>query len=299
MRNKTKLITGYNVGIVGSEGFLGQSFAYALDPKNKLFLNDISVEPDSIKYFSKEQLIEFCDMILVSVPTPYSEYGYVPDILDDVICELNYFAEYRSERMPVCIKSAVLPSHVTELIARNKNLSIVISPEYLSGRDAIRDMINCKILIMGGEDDACDLFIDLFQNHSVVSKELRVGKLTAQEASLLKYMQNSFLAMKCAWLSEFKQFYDKMAGNLTGFNEVIRQFQFDDRVGQYPYKIPFEGCLGYCSGCLEKDVPAICDESFDRGAELEIMKFVHNLNESKFRKGYHPYCSTRPNEVIR
>ena len=287
------------VGIIGY-GFLGKAFEYALQTKNEIMINDILYTEDNGRFCSKRAMVRKCEIILVGVPTPYSERsGYCPDILDSVISELNELAGRIGVKPVICIKSAVLPSHVTRLIADNVNLDIVISPEYLSGRDSIRDMINCPVLIVGGSVEGCDKVIELFRDHSVICKDLKIGRCTAQEAALIKYMENSFLAMKCYWLSEFCEYYELMQGNSSGYNEVIRLFQYDDRVGSYPYKIPYEGSLGYCSGCLEKDVPAIVAESYKQGTELELMAFVHHLNELKYRKGYHPYCSTRPNEVIR
>lgn len=295
MRHKNDQVTGYNIGLTGW-GFLGRAFEYALSPKNNIMIDDIAYEIDGKKFFSKFDICSKCDIILVAVPTPYSEKdGYIPDILNSVIKEYNEIAVVIDKRPVICIKSAVLPSHVTELIEKYQNIDITISPEYLSGRDSIRDMINCDVLIVGGKEEACDKVIDLFQNHSVIRKDLKVAKCTAQEAALIKYMTNCFLAMKCYWLSEFAEFYENMNGNTTGYNEIIRQFQFDERVGNYPYKIPYEGSLGYCSLCLEKDIPSIVKESYkikDGSNGLELMAFVHEMNEIKFRKNYHPYCNT-------
>jgi UDP-glucose 6-dehydrogenase len=112
-------------------------------------------------------------------------------------------------------------------------------------------------------------------------------------------MENSFLGLKVFFASEFYEYYQKMEGNISGYNEILRQWMFDSRMGEYPLKIPYEDSLGYCSGCLEKDVPAICDSADKLDIDLGLMKYVSKNNESKFRKGYHPYCGSRPNEVWR
>lgn len=257
------------IGIIGY-GFIGSAIEHLFSPTAHVMINDIAREIDNMVFFSKKDLVDKCDIIFMAVPTPYSlSNGYVPDIVDKVLKELDLAAVELNKRPIVIIKSAVLPSHVRKIQKQFENVEVLISPEYLSAKNPIGDMFFSNIWILGGKKEACELALDIIMKHSLLNSSWanpKVGICSAVDAALIKYMENCFLAMKCNFASEFFLMHEEIkTDDSVDFNEMLRLWQFDPRCGSinnlYPSKIPYDGEISFDSGCVSKDTRAIRDEA--------------------------------------
>lgn len=290
-------MTKPKIGIIGY-GYLGQAFDVAFKDKCSIYINDTKFPPDHVKFFSKECIVlNDMDMILIGVPTPYSKTkGFNATIIRGVLFELNIYAKKHNKRPLVCIKSAVLPTCIDEFIRVYTNLEITVSPEYLSGRDNIRDMVNHEVLIVGGAPEARQKVIDLFINHSIANKNVKLGECSAVDAALIKYMENTFLALKCVFMSEYYEHHKRIkSSDSVDFNEILKLWMLDSRMGDYPYKIPYFGELGFCSHCLCKDIQAIQKEGY-----FPLLEGTQMLNDDYRTKTKHGHnrCESTPGGVV-
>lgn len=268
------------VGIVGY-GVVGRAVEAGFRDKCEIILHD----PKLALPFSLKQLVEESDLIFVSVPTPFnSKTGeYSSDILYSVIDEINDYSPERC-KPTVIIKSAVPPSCVADFENKFKNIYIVISPEYLTESSSIRDFVNQKVMILGGNVIICHKIIDFYTENSICNKACNYGITTAPQSALIKYMENSFLAMKNIFNNQFKILHDKVfdAPNDDSFNDLMDIFYMDERMGVNPfkYRIPGpDGDIGYGGKCLPKDVKTIISEAKKAGAHLTLMEEVDRINE--------------------
>jgi len=264
------------LGIIGY-GFLGEAFEYVFAPKCHIMINDIAKEPDQKKFFTKRDLVCHADLIMVGVPTPYSlSEGYVPDIINEVMMDLDNLAFSLNKKPVVLIKSAILPSHVKILKNVCVNLDIAISPEYLSAKNTIGDQLYSNIWIIGGSQDAFNTVKEMVMDHSILNSTWSTPKLShvsAVDAALIKYMENCFLAMKCTFMSEFYELHEEVKEeDSVPFNDIIKAWQLDPRMGEYPYSIPYQGELGRCSHCICKDTKAIMDEFNNHNVDCSLLK---------------------------
>jgi UDPglucose 6-dehydrogenase len=265
-------------------GIVGESIENALKSSVDCFLVDPKLSETKIKDLNRVELV------FVSVPTPYNlkEDRFDSSILNQVISDL---ASY-DINCPVIIKSAVPPRVVKNYIDIHKNLDIVVSPEYLTEKNHLEDFIDSKVMVLGGNTSSCNKIIDFFKNHTKINSNCVYGICTSEEAALIKYMENSFLATKNTFLNQYKQYYDryfKVNNDDSKFNDLMKLFHLDTRMGDVYFKkrdytIPgHDGDIGYGGKCLPKDVKTIIQEGKNIGFDFDLLSRVDSYND-KIRK---------------
>ena len=281
-----------DIGIIGY-GVVGKAVELAFKNKCSVYCNDLpQVDPTSeasaeFKFRTKEYLVENCEYIFVCVPTPYNKTYDAIDttILNDVIHELDLIALQRKTSPTVIVKSAVIPRAVNALGKKLKRINIVISPEYLTDRNSYHDMINQKVMILGGTKTYTKEVEELFKYYSICNRHCKVSHCSAEEAAFLKYMENCFLAVKNIFNNQFKALYDTYFNTTehSMFNKLLQIFYTDERMGvnPFPYQIPGQdGDIGYGGKCLPKDVKSIISEAKFFSKRLTLMERVDEINES-------------------
>ena len=99
------------------------------------------------------------------------------------------------------IKSTVLPG-TTERLSRETGKTVIFSPEYYGGTQHCNNF-RFPFTILGGEKEACVKMVQILQRVYDGTHSFRITD--ARTAELVKYMENSYLAMKVSFC---QQFYD-------------------------------------------------------------------------------------------
>ena len=260
----------YNIGILGF-GFVGQAVANAFRPYNNrvwtvdpILGNDISLLYD--KNRTPDKLIDF---VFVCVPTPSLDSGeidarIVQKCTDDIL---------RNTSATVIIKSTVTPG----LIPTSSR--VVYNPEFLTEANAEEDFINAEYHILGGDPAACGDVMELYRVQSnLLHKDFIV--MTKQEASLVKYATNAFLATKVTF---FNQLYDLANRCGADYQMIVDTVTSDKRIGEGHTKVGDGGRKrGYGGACLPKDVNALFHFSKKK---FSLLRFVDRIN-NKYRRLY-------------
>lgn len=271
----------YNVGVLGF-GFVGQAVANAFHPYNNrvwtvdpILGNDISLLYD--KNRTPDKLIDF---VFVCVPTPSLDSGeidarIVQRCTDDIL---------RNTDATVIIKSTVTPG----LIPISSR--VVYNPEFLTEANAEEDFINDEYHILGGEPIACNLVMKLYREQSNLRHKDFVV-MTKQEASLVKYATNAFLATKVTF---FNQLYDLANQCGADYQIIVDTVTNDKRIGEGHTKVGDRGRKrGYGGACLPKDVNALFHFSKKK---FSLLRFVDRIN-NKYRRLYAPDERERGNNI--
>jgi len=271
----------YNVGVLGF-GFVGQAVANAFRPYNNrvwtvdpILGNDISLLYD--KNRTPDKLIDF---VFVCVPTPSLDSGeidarIVQRCTDDIL---------RNTDATVIIKSTVTPG----LIPISSR--VVYNPEFLTEANAEEDFINAEYHILGGEPAACNLVMKLYREQSNLRHKDFVV-MTKQEASLVKYATNAFLATKVTF---FNQLYDLANQCGADYQIIVDTVTNDKRIGEGHTKVGDRGRKrGYGGACLPKDVNALFHFSKKK---FSLLRFVDRIN-NKYRRLYAPDERERGNNI--
>ena len=273
-----------NIGIIGY-GIVGKSVAVSFQSKCHLYVYD----PDYINTSTTEENIKFCKtinpiiensaFIFICVPTPMKDdsvHSFDSSYMDATLDALAQALPPGQEHILI-IKSTVVPSKVNEYIKHYSQLNIVISPEFLTEKNYITCALKPAYQIYGGQDIHTHKVQQLFEKHSICSP-CKVAYCDPVGASLIKYMVNSFLAMKVGFMN---QFYDvaKLSGTQMQWQEITEIFHHDTRVGNSHADVPGDdGQRGWGGKCFPKDVRAIIDDAKSHRYALDIMQTVWEYN---------------------
>jgi UDPglucose 6-dehydrogenase len=236
-------MTSMDIGIVGY-GVVGRALA-------KLFgyesgKTHIAIYDKFVPEFAAQDrkvAVQSCNLVFVSVPTPEAPDGS---------CDVSAIEEVVSWlQPPVCLKSTVPPGTVDRLAAQTGK-RICFSPEYVGETEwhPWKSIENHGFVIVGGEKSLCDLVVRTYQRF--LGPLPRYYMTDAKTAELCKYMENTFLAAKVAFVN---QFYDLAQAYGVNFNELREIWLADERIGRSHTIVTKE--RGYRGRCLPKDIAAI------------------------------------------
>jgi UDPglucose 6-dehydrogenase len=130
--------------------------------------------------------------------------------------------------------------------------AICFSPEYIGEQPGHpwREESACGFVIVGGTPALCDLVAGAYS--AIAGDDLKYFCSTARTAELCKYMENSFLATKVAFVN---QFYDIASTLQVDFGDLLRLWLADPRIGSSHTDVTVE--RGFRGRCLPKDIAAI------------------------------------------
>lgn len=265
------------MGIVG-HGFVGKAVEYAFyHPMVDHFL----VDP---KYnTSIDNLIDWKPQIVfVCAPTPQnSETGFVDaSIVEDAVLKLMHHTPAF-----VIVKSTVTPDIVDRLynsIDPNNFDRFAYNPEFLTEKSACEDFVNAEHHVFGGTDKACD---ELQQIYDIFSscKSDKYYRMSACEASFVKYATNAFLATKLTFFNQLRDVVDSFD---CSYNMITRAMGADDRIGIKHTRVPGpDKKRGFGGACLPKDTMAFLKFSETRAKKFDLLENVLTIN-NKYRIMY-------------
>jgi UDPglucose 6-dehydrogenase len=255
----------HKVGIIGY-GFVGKAVAsqYLLDAEH-------IIDPNSDFAKGNYESIKNTDGVFVCVPSPQREDGSCDtSILDEVLQNL-YAINYKG----------VIISKVTAPPSYYKNAqkifdNLVYVPEFLTAANAVADYQNTTRHFIGGTNAAYVLLAK-----SIIGG---VGEFSTfvdcsiEEASMLKYIVNSFLATKVVFMNEIKELCDKTNIDYT---KVSKMLAVEHRVGRSHNKVPGpDGQLGFGGACFPKDTNALLTYAKDNDIMLSVLNTAVTKNNT-------------------
>jgi len=225
--------------IIAGYGFVGKAVANVLKEHHHAVIVDPQYTTNEIKYHLD------ADAIVICVNTPTGENGIIAENLANVMDQVPIY-------MPVLVKSTVTPSVVDTFKQLYPDHSICYSPEFLRAKTADQDFLNQKYVVIGGEDPESfwhELFLQVLPNCKIVFN------CTAQEACMVKYTANSFLALK---VSFFNQIFDLCQKTGIDYDTVRHIVSQDTRIGSGHTLVPgHDNCRGFGGACFPKDTEAL------------------------------------------
>lgn len=257
----------YTIGLVGF-GFINSALAYgfALHVDIKIYdkYNNI--------YDSLEDTVNSSDFIFIGVPTPMNEDG--SQGLSDIYDAVQSVAEVAKSRKIIILRSTIIPGTTRSLATKFNEHTFLFVPEFLTERNSKLDFINMARIIIGSENRAAN---DLEKLYRTRFTHTPIYHTTWEAAEVVKYMSNSFFAIKVSFLNEM---YDIAKHIGVPYEELRDMWLADQRIGNSHTDVPgHDNSRGYGGKCFPKDMQAFIKWAGDNKLNLDMCKAAEKVNE--------------------
>ncbi len=244
-------------------GFVGKAVFNTLKSK----YNVVIIDPQ----YNNTNIADHLDAagIVVCVPTPSLPNGgcdsqHIANVLDQ--CPKN---------TPILIKSTVTPTVVNAIETIYPDLAITYSPEFLREDWAIQDFAAQSFIVLGGSDPNAfwqTILTDVLPECKICFN------CSQQEASIIKYTINSFLATKVAF---FNNLYDLCQSAGVEYNIIKQIVTHDTRIGSSHTSVPGNnGERGFGGNCFPKDTTAFIHYANSINVSLDVLKSAVASNKT-------------------
>jgi UDPglucose 6-dehydrogenase len=220
-----------------------------------------------------------CDRKIVDVPNLVGVICCVgTPTAADGSCDATHVLEViqsTPEHVPILIKSTISLDVWKQIIEKYPDRKIAFSPEFLRASQAVLDLSNSNMIIISGS--GVNFWRTFYKKRFPNAK---IHLYSAEEAIMIKYFRNSFLATK---VSFFNQIFDFCKQHDINF-DCVRQGVADDfRIGHSHSFIESDYSRGWAGICFPKDTAALLKMADDKKVELSIIKEAVDYN-NKIRK---------------
>lgn len=153
-----------------------------------------------------------------------------------------------------------------------QKVTMVSNPEFLREGSGLHDFRKPSRIVIGAAS---------YQPAEKVARlysplEAPVIITTWENAELIKYASNAFLAAKISFINEVALLCEKVGGDIL---EVSRGIGLDPRIN--PHFL--EAGAGFSGPCLEKDLKSLIHQFKKAGEEAKLLKAVLEVNEKQRR----------------
>jgi UDPglucose 6-dehydrogenase len=263
------------IGIIG-QGFVGSAVREGM--KNHYEI--LAYDKDPNKFSNVESIfhiVEGSELTFLCVPTPMRKNGACDlSIVRAALTEINDVSKaLEVENYIVIIKSTIPPGTTWQLNTEFPNLDIVFNPEFLTEANAVEDYKNQNRIIIGGERPGTTTVKRLFAK---AFPKVPIIKTSSTIAEMIKYVTNTFLAMKVSYANEV---YQLCQGLNIDYDKVIEYARYDDRLGNSHWSVPGpDGDFGFGGHCFPKDIAALQYVAISLGIDSTMLDAAIKKNDS-------------------
>lgn len=256
------------IGVIG-QGFVGN----AVYQKFKNHYDVLTYDKYKSDHNSNlRNLVLNSKYIFVCLPTPMNTDGSCNiDIIEEVLEEVNQITD---SPKTIVLKSTVICGTTEKLNLKYEFLNIVFNPEFLTERNAVKDYDNQDRIILGGDRPYTT---DLKQIFSKVFPNSRIIKTSSTHAEMVKYLTNTFLAVKVSFANEMYELCNKLE---IDYDKVVEYATIDQRLGQSHWSVPgHDGDFGFGGHCFPKDLSAIIRLTYELGTNNFVLSSAETTND--------------------
>jgi len=222
------------------------------------------------------------DATFLALPTPSKADGSLDTAI--ILAAAQSVGEALAEKSEphlVVTKSTVTPGTteteiaptVREAAGGSEAITFGMNPEFLREGSAVDDFLNPDKIVLGtaGDEWAAETLRAIFEP-LIERTNAPVVETGIQEAEMIKYANNAFLASKISLINEL--------GNICkehGIDayEIADAIGLDDRIGEQFLR----SGVGWGGSCFPKDVDAIIAAAREQGYDPELLSAAVGVND--------------------
>ncbi len=225
-----------------------------------------------------DEAVSQADAIFIAVGTP-SRRGDGEADLQYVWAAARQIANAAKPGVVIVTKSTVVVGtnrKVAEIIREENpdlDFSIASNPEFLREGSALEDFMRPDRVVVGVEDKrAEEVMRNLYR--PLFLRETPIVFTGLEDAELIKYAANAFLAVKISFINEVANLCEQVGGNVQ---QVASAIGLDKRIGgKFLHAGP-----GFGGSCFPKDTRAFAATGEKFGAPQRLVEAVIEVNESR------------------
>ena len=207
-----------------------------------------------------------CSGVFICVPTPNNETGIDLSFVVAAAKEISKVVPNSA----LIIKSTVTPG-TARLINNLTGMKVTSNPEFTREGSAVYDTEHPDRIVIGGNDPQVCKDIWKFTNAPTIIT-------TNENAELIKYASNAFLATKITFINQIADLCEKIPG--TDVKIVAQGIGLDHRIG----KEFVNAGLGYGGSCFPKDTIALHSYANNKYVKLGIIDSVIRYNSDRINQ---------------
>tara|TARA_R100000008_G_C3563801_1_gene157876 strand:- start:210 stop:1139 length:930 start_codon:yes stop_codon:yes gene_type:complete len=289
-----KQIKNFKIGVVGN-GYVGKATQLFECDSVQCIVYDKDPEKCSPQGTTLQDL-KTCDLVFVCVPTPMKPNGNCDlSIVKSVIKDLG---SVRIRKNKIVVRSTVpvgtckklkvnfMPEFLTE---KNWREDFYKNTLWLCGTDNMSEMtksglrVQMEDITKTGEVLEFNTFVNKMRSLLALAKKHdkiecdNVTFTSTKHAEFVKYVRNSFLAVKVSFFNEIEEFCLK---NDLKYDLIRKLSCCDPRIGESHTQVPGpDNKRGYGGTCFPKDVSSLLHQMKTSKVKTMVLKSAQVRNE--------------------
>jgi UDPglucose 6-dehydrogenase len=226
----------------------------------------LSKNRSKITFSSDYKKLKDVVAVFLTVPTP-TEGG---KINVEYIFKAAKSVREANKKAIIILKSTAVPGTAKRVRAET-GATVISNPEFTKEGTAVEDTRSPDRVVIGGSDkDAISLVEKIW-----AFTKAPVLKTTNENAELIKYASNAFLATKISFINEIASLCEKIPG--CDVEVVARGMGLDKRISSHFLKAG----IGFGGSCFPKDTAAIASFSRELNSPLSIVEAGMKVNSDR------------------
>ena len=226
------------------------------------------------------------DLAYMTVGTPSSEDGSIDlTYVKNAAVAIGRSIRETTHYQLVVLKSTVIPGTARTLVKpvlvresgkpAGKGFGLCSNPEFLREGNAVHDAEFPDRIVIGGEDIDSVTRLENFYKRFHGEATPPVVRTTHENAELIKYANNAFLAMKVSFINTIANVAERTPN--ADAKTIAQGIGLDERIG--PRFL--NAGLGWGGSCFPKDLKALVGYSKNLNYEPDLMEAVVGVNEKQ------------------
>tara|TARA_Y100001980_G_C14556662_1_gene349166 strand:+ start:10727 stop:12031 length:1305 start_codon:yes stop_codon:yes gene_type:complete len=248
---------------------------------NQRNLKNIEATTNSI------EAVQNTDVSIICVGTPSSKKGHLDfSALYSVAEDIGRALKSKKSFHTIAIRSTIMPgqcNEISNIISKHsgkkmgKDYYVLSNPEFLREGTAVEDYKNPPFILIGSENKKASKIISKMYNDinaEVIIVDVRV-------AELLKYVNNSFHALKVGFANEIGNICKSLD---VDSHKLMEIFIKDKDLNISPYYL--KPGFAYGGSCLPKDLKALKTIAYDKYLSTPIINSIEESNTFQIQRAF-------------
>ncbi|MFQ6123238.1 MAG: UDP-glucose dehydrogenase family protein [Candidatus Heimdallarchaeota archaeon] len=229
-----------------------------------------------------EPAITETDMTMIAVGTPSNALGQIDlSYIKAAAHSIGQALRRKEEWHLVVVKSTVIPGTTRKIVGKiiskesgkavGRDIGLCSNPEFLREGSALKDSMNPDRIVIGEYDNKSGQILETFYE-TIYAGQTKILRQDLETAEMVKYVANSFLALKISFVNEIANICEQIPG--MDVYEVMKGVTSDFRINPHF----FDAGLGFGGSCLPKDVSALLNFAKEQGYSAPLLHGILRVN---------------------